>query len=399
MDVPERQHFHGRRDAAPNMSKAADWVQKALNPAHGILGPVAIPDTAASVTATGEWRANWNLAPPQGQTTALWDCDIVAPLSGLMPMVYRFYPSGQQPAPMSGWISQSYPFSPTGDFAPLTQAVEQYRTSYASLTLYFNAPALADQGRIVVGQIPNLMRTVNQTAAQLDPAAAARRIFEAIRGGREADYVDAVRANALTQTVVVQDFPPVTEAELTQFSPTTYVGLAKDGAYVPFKFIQPTHNYVEVIPNLGNLQWALPDGSWQTVIPGTKGWQVVGGLNTQTAVILLRGMATTSTLFIKCRQGFEAVSAPNSVLAAFQFQSAVVDQEALLAVAAAQQLTPAAYPARDNDFLGVLKSIGRALTGRVAQGIGKVLASSGIPVVSQIAGPAVGVMKAANKLL
>lgn len=360
---------------------------------------MAIPDTAASVTATGEWRCNYNLAPgPLDPTLKVWDMDIVLVASGVLPLVWRAYKPGEQPSPGSGWRAESYPWAPGGAVAPLRQ-VDQYRTTYLGLTLYLNAPAIADQGRIIVGQVPNLLEVVTRSTTTIDPTAAARRMLDALQTRSETELARALRANDTLVTEVHQEVPPLSEAELTQYSPQTYVSLAKGGCYAPVKFIQPTHNYVDVAASLGTLFWRLSDGTLVPPVPGTSGWQVVGGLNTQTTVILIRGIADASSVFLKMRHGFEAVAAPDSILTAFQYESVIADPQALVAVAAAQQLTPSAYPASANDFLGVLKSIGRALTGRVAQGIAGFLQKSGIPVVSQLAGPVAGVMKAANSLL
>lgn len=379
-----RSHAAAALPAGPLTPAGAHWVAKALNPAHAELGMVSIPDAAAAVSALGEVRLTVNVQTNHQTPGILYDMDVVFINQPGVVAIWRTYNSGTPMTPAEGWNVILSPIS-AGVNVLDPQAVRNWarpiwtgiRSTYASVTAYTNSAALTNQGRVLAGQFPAPVY-VEEVDVFTDTEALAARLLHS----RSAESVGQVlRDLRQVASIGVVPCPPLTEQSIYEAGGQTYVGLAKAGVYMPLKFTGPIHPWVNIGETAVRVLFSTADGGRYS-LPIS----MAPGINTQLGVLLYRGLDETTSVLLKFKQGWESTVTPGSLWEPFIESGSIDDPMALTAVAAAQQATAAAYPAAANDFLGILKSIGKALTGKVAKGISAALAQAGIPVVSTVAG-------------
>jgi len=376
---PPRRHYGYRSDAVaggggPLTPAGAAWVAKALNPAHGLIGTVPIPDASAAVSAVGEIRIVENIG--SGVIPGSYDMDVLFMPGPSVLGFWRVYAAGTVPAVIP-WTPFQNPLTATGTGTPPAMLWRTIRTSYASITAYCNAAALTTQGRVIAGQFvaPGVL-TANLSgyASVSSDIVAALAISDKARAATQlAAAFDSVGAVVNT---VNMDQPPLTEEGLYMTGPGVYVGLAKDGIYMPLKFNQPVHDYCSLNESSGNMVFVSAAGLTLSPLPG----RTVAGLNTQIGVLLFRGLDKTTTIQVKLKYGLEATCDGASSWAPFLESGAIMDVAAVTAVAAAQQGTPYAYPAQANDYNGVIRAIGGSLSGQVPRTVAGALLQAGLPV-------------------
>lgn len=330
--------------AATRGNAAANtWLTKALNPAHGSLGAFQIPDATSSPSVAAEFR-DTHVLTPNGTTTVTttWNLDIL------------FMPSARGFGYWRWWPSESPPTSVTTNWQVLgisTTLPQAYmgRTTHAGLTVSLIANALSNQGTIHAGQVP---------LAYMDVGASS-----SLQGGQ----------------------PPLDPDSLQDQDPKGFYSLAKEGAYLPLKFREPT-SAIQYwgVNNLANRVLAF-DGVGITPPGSSTPYQQPPYINTNLGVVLIRGIAATATVQCRSRYGVEATEALVPWVP-FVMPSPQLDPSQLAACAMAMQLSPNAYPASANDMWSILRAIGRAVSGKIPRAVASVLSQAGIPVVSPLAG-------------
>lgn len=333
------------------------WALRALHPnTDQPLEPEGIPDTTDVKAAEPGYFAEATVQGGVGLQDT-WDACIVAlPIDG-NPLIYAFGPAGTDFTEAAAWTDLT-----TGNVNPPSrsnpgpndlsfgfQNFDAVRTTYKGVTVDLDAPSLSDQGWIYAWQGARHnqpTRIVNQSGAH-------------------------------TQV----DFHiPLTETELIALDRGTYRGRAKDGAYVPLRFVNPVHewqstDYPRRAPDgssAGNiLAYTIksPDGTSAIFanptdpVQGSDRYASSHVDNTQTGVIIVRGISGAAKLRLKLCFGEEQACKSTSPLAATMSPSPLVDSRAMKRVAMIQHHLPLAYPADHNSLGGILSVIGKVASG------------------------------------
>jgi hypothetical protein len=304
-----------------------------------------------------EFRPELIVVPPAGiVATDTWNMDVIFTPDSVSLGLYRTWATSVgQPVAQGGW---SYIYQ------PLLQATS-YRLTHAGITCELVANALADQGNAFGGQT----------------------------GCQKSLYIAGGTPFANCPT------PPLTPQLLLQEDPAFYQGLARRGVYMPLKYRQPTTglDYAQIAGAVGTTQpnTQLTYNQQGVVLAGvgTPPVNTDYGNNMNTGIVLFTGLAPGATVLLKARVGYESVS-PLTAWFPFMVPASPLDNVALAAVANAQQYTPNAYEAAANDFWSILRSIGRAVSGKVPRVVADALGAAGIPIISSLSQAAGMVMRA-----
>lgn len=293
-------------------------------------------------------------------------------------------------------------FSNAADGTAITMATSGYSSSRMigrGITVHFDAPKLADQGRLVAGQIKPVSRTEDVTPPTVNST------------------------SSVAAAKVTTYYVPQSETELMQQDPAAAQWEARSGTYIPHRFIQPTQLFSSVQPgtteritfdieggtsgriDMPAAMFCLADSpdtvaletgrqriyhrqtpTWNidgTVPPGipspnTCDWGVSDPLNQYTSVQFFLGMQHTSQLHIKTRLYLEnEAHARDSPVTPFLHKSPSYDFRAMQIVALVAQNQQHVFYAADNDLSSILQSIGKILPGLLGA-----LEGSGLPLAS-----------------
>lgn len=381
------------------------WALKALHPnGEGVTASTGIPDHTHVPVTTPEYRINLVVSKPDGVgANDNWDMDLLFLGTPDLAFLYRTYKSGTTPSD-GAWQASYYSASNirTNVYQALgwsdDGAAKRFefnvragssgvnypkaRGMYAGITITHDAPALADQGRIVAAQLP-LAEPPRQANVELQLT------------DKNWQYVDT--------RVVDLGSIPYTEDELFQTSPGAVVWEAREGVYVPLRFNEPVHNFANLIA--GNVSGTTGKGTDVPTIlamlrekdqklvsfrdesapsPQQINYGTEGVFNFLSAVILFRGVSGYANLSIKARMGMEAQIERGSAVSPFQHASPGLDRAAIDAVTEVSQRSAMAYPASYNNTNGLVNVIRNVLSG--LGGVGRFVGGLGIPIVSDVGG-------------
>jgi hypothetical protein len=238
-----------------------DWCLKALHPADQLVSIEGVPDECSASTtivnwqqvnkigaqtgATGTWTADIMMLPAPDAFASIRTVDSVGTAGAL---IYNQALGASQPAALAGMLA----------------GFERWRLAYASVSIYFDGPALSDQGTVVAAQYPVEMQEFSpglQTQSDQVGGTAPS------SWGRCLCY-HAVRYQA-------GDFPSFLKL---QVMPNAYFGEAKDGVYMPLKL------------SAGHSDWH----SQRDCVFGTDGLGYTGTGQTTTISVPLRSAAMTT---------------------------------------------------------------------------------------------------------
>lgn len=178
------------------------------------------------------------------------------------------------------------------------------------------------------------------------------------------------------------DLPGSPEA-LDNRSGGLVVHQAKQGAYIPHKYSEPTHRWREVGASSDWIRIGLSDATKDDFVyvgtspvpdpdptnPNGRLLNVTSPLDVNCACTIMMGLDVKASVQIKVRSGIECVVSPNSAWGGFSESSAPYDPRSLEVARKAEDDLQQAYPASYNDF-GILSGI--------LGGILKSLAATGI---------------------
>lgn len=216
-----------------------EWLIKALHPAAGSECP-GTPDQSLAQSVLPDFRTTQVVSFPAGVP---WDLLIWVPPGDVVGCIYAAGKAGTDftvPGPDApvGTVCKAVFAQPTEPVAntnwsvpggaPVQFAAQvpssrpySWRKRYSGVTAYLTASALNDQGTVFASSFPT---------------------------GIERDSVDLLQANTPSgfrlPTTSFTTSVPFDEATLVQMSAKPYVGKAKDGAYVPTRFVGPQTTYV-----------------------------------------------------------------------------------------------------------------------------------------------------------
>jgi len=418
----DRERLRERLGAFGISESAKDWVVKTLDPAV-TLTTKGVPDSTSCAVMRPEYTIQFNIATPVVPTPT-WDCYIVFIPGNMNSAIYAYGPGGTDfgtsTAPANtgvGWI----PLENSNDVGPGTKwmctdisaggpypaSVEAlfdlrvpssnpatFRHVYKSATIDLVAPAVANQGDVFCGQYSPEFRRRGRPNAQAKAGT---------------DFVWMVNECAL----------PVSEDALTLSSRNPYVGLAKDGVYVPLKHPGPTMSFADVgyfggvgtgsnitvvgggglatctiapidgygvqYPmsfNVANNDSGGPTGSESPWINTVWGDQFIGfdtGYdNTNVAVVIFRGLAAGgggggfgASLLLKVKVGLEVCPRPTTASRIYVQPPHPYEPRAIEAYYALAAEMAAAYPSSYNALgllMPALSSIASRLVGPFMSG-------------------------------
>lgn len=296
------------------------------------------------------------------------------------------------PSLNTGWskwvVRRTTYFSVRSDGTAVTLASSGYSSSRLvgrGITVHFDAPALADQGRLIAGQIK-------------PPSAQHRQTPSGARSG---------------EVIVHSYYLPQSETELTTQDPLCAQWEAKAGSYIPHRYVQPVQLFSNTkdgvtisAPNSDGNDRKLPatilrlvsdpqyvssneagdqavyhqnSPTWDSVdgfpAPSRADWGISDPLNHYTSVQFFLGIQNTAQLHVKTRLYLEnEVHANNSPVTPFLHKSPSYDPAALRLIAYVAQNQAHVFFAADNDLGTILQNIGKILPGLLSS-----LAGSGIP--------------------
>jgi len=364
------------------------WALKAAHPnGEEVTASAGIPDHTNVPVVTPEFRCNYTIV---GDSTGTGndDVDILFLPMGQLAFMYRRRTASSTIVDLrTGWKFVFYPSLTAGvdqvgglvtiggenvTMNAWTTNLDDYgrsREMYGGGTVHLDAPTLADQGRLVAGQLPvELKEGISANTYIID---------------------DTGTSQGIRSPMSLFQLPgnfPMDESTLFQATPGAVVWEAREGVYLPLRFREPVHLFQ---PDRADTFLAAPGSTGGVPVTFTdvdKNQIAVGvPTNMLAGVVIIRGIDKRANLNVKCRIGLESlVEAPTEV-APFQHASPILDPLAIDRVTQLSQASPMAYPANYNDFSSILNVI-KGVLGNIVKPIAGGLRGIGIPVVSDIAG-------------
>lgn len=418
----DRDRLRERLGAFGISDSAKDWVIKSLDPA-AVMSTKGIPDMNACAVMRPEYTVQYTIPTPGGLPSPTWDCYIIMPPGNATTLLYAYGPGGtdfgvtsmppncgtgsialegyeDQPG-FSRWILT--PLLGGGVVGPQTEDQFAIRTPlsnpltfrhiYKSTTIDLIAPAVANQGDVFGAQYaPEFRRAKRPTVSP---------VVSTNGSGQNLIYL----ANECAL--------PTTESDLTLSSRNPYVGLAKDGLYMPLKHPGPQFDYADIAYHGGGGTYAGVPGPLGTVQPadaslvqfpqafyvanndsgGSTGREYpwvntawsnqyigfdTGYDNTNVGVVIFRGLAAGggggglgASLLVKMKVGLEVCPRPTTASRIYALPPHVYEPRALEAYYAVASEMAAAYPSSYNALgaiLPVLSSIASRLFPALSSG-------------------------------
>lgn len=376
-----------------------NWVIKALHPSDPMTDCEGIPDQSAVPSLFMNYQATFTLQTAR-EDDQPWSFDMALvpnPISFLW--TRNFYENDLEECylHMNPQIPGTTFAEKYGAFKALA---ERWRLAYMSVTVYQDAPALADQGTIVAAQVP-----VTPTI---------------VTGGEFHEFNTGVASSVMFATPKFHHFKQndIPNYERSQAMPNSYFARSKEGCYLPLKLTNTcqewrsdsdsflgTNGYDANYPAVHDLgSWVtrsgaigVPKGTDGTEPADSKTWFPYGGENgareacyhyfsasapyiATTIVkgdacpalcngnighISVRNVASTTSFSFFVRAGFEMQVNPTSTLSPQLRLSPMHDRAALDAYFAIARELKDAYPADYND-LGKIWNMIKAAANMVA---------------------------------
>jgi hypothetical protein len=375
------------------------WAISALHPCEDALAtPSGIPDHTQVPIVSPSFRNSTNIAMPAGLSDSSWDLQLVMLPSPEIDYIWRARANAS--TNWSAWTlvrPSTFPALASGLATTLgASGYSKYRFQGRGYTLHHIASATTNQGVVVAGQI-NAIAGPTTTVVSATPKAAGQ-----IRDARYNPY-----------TV------PASSQELTQQDSLSVEWNAPNGIYMPLRFPDPVHNYVdaadgEVVvydagttpptqvpqsfftvssalsnggPPVVNQIIDIPTPAFQTPVdvPGADsiGYGASNPGNLFAGVVFFLGLSPSASVQVKSRMHLECqVDTSGTAVQPFLHSSPILDRQAMDIVATIGQVQSHAYPAKFNDFGGILgsiwdavKSVAKPILHPLIEGV------SGIPVV------------------
>jgi hypothetical protein len=243
--------------------------------------------------------------------------------------------------------------------------VQRWRLAYMSVTCYQDGPDLANQGSIVVAQVPTEPVRYNFSGPNYLPATGSLVAFPTVEEFMPEDHPNFI---------------------VSQGMPNAYFSRSRDGAYVPLKLTETCQDWVSdadrVTPAKPTKFSTAPQDSVYVLptsltISGFPHWSMIpayyngitGIAGSQATSPMLNGtwanisarnlsVATSFTFFVRC--GIEMQVQPQSTLAPQLALSPMYDQVALDTYFAIARELKDAYPADYNDLGKIWDAISAA---------------------------------------
>lgn len=401
LKFPMRKNILDRSIPMGSTDEGKAWCMKTLHPADVSVPIRSIPDGNSFPTVLMEYEAYARINPINGAVAGSWNTDINLLPHPVQPLTYSIIQPGQV---SNGGAVYNPTLSPdsagstceklTNDWGDLCQS---WRMVYTSCTLELDAPALANQGSIVAGQLPMASSVFNYSA----PPLCYPHVFDFNYANNQCDFRSLVA------------------------KPAAYSGLAHDGCYMTLR-MDPKSPWVNsretmfITSGVYNQSryFTLPT----TTLPNGTTFPFFDALASPNAAIAVFGtpatlngsqlqmlgqknfgrmslvnISTTASLFIRVRWGVEMMVSPNTILSPSVRPPSRMDEQAMSAYALIAGDMQDAYPASYNSFgklgsviKGIWNTVGPTITNAlgliphpIAQGL-----SSGLGLIGKLTGAA-----------
>jgi len=390
-----------------NTKEGRDWAMAALDPCGDITTCSGLPDTICAATATPVYRGEYNIAfDPTMFTTAPSDSttytvQLIVPPIPEISFMYRL-----QDERTGVWSKvrvvrlAGFENSTVNDQSGTTLrsiGYGKHRTIAQGLTLELNASELANQGRIVSGQIEGVVDTIQATAiagpASLTDADLSFPVpyeYTLMQLPNSVQYLlnscpKAYQCEAKMGAYIVSrlenplkgyDFartgaftfrylPAAASGTSQQSVPLSFLAAAFADSPNPYDddTVMNTSFTVDSYWNTGNFTKPALDFSFDQIHP-----YVSAPSGMMTSVTFIQGLVcgatstasvTGATLRIKTRQFIECISGGSPAIGPFITPSPLFDEKAINSVVMISQMGMDAYPASYNglgDILGTIWS-------------------------------------------
>jgi len=373
------------------------WALAALHPCdEELTPPEGIPDLSSTTVASPSLRNTSTISSlvSTGEfVDASWDCQVICPPIPEIDYLYR-----QKLAGTTTWGDwnlvrpASFPASADGTATTLlTTGYSRYRYQGRGYTFQHIASGLTNEGTLFAGQVQATESSQYSPEFATAPTSPEGRAW---------------------QTVIN---PPAFPQDLVQEDSLAVQWQAKHGAYMPLRFVDTVHLYrpaagdgvitggaasvpaswayvssattaggvptVNTIVKTPTPVFTTP-GSTVTAVQMAYGASPAGNL--LTGIFFFMGINSKASFEVKSRMHLEnQVARDGFAVQPFVHSPPVYDREALEIVGKVGQVQKHAYYAVYNDLGQILNSIWGAIRS-VGSPIAKVLAGSGIPVLSTV---------------
>jgi len=388
------------------------WALCALHPCGEMkTDPVGIPDNTQAAVVTPAYRGSNVIGPAIDAITTTWDCQVLFPPFAEIDFIYRVRAAGSDDWANPWHIVRNpgFDLSPDGSAKTLGDNYRVLRMQGRGYTVHLRASATTNQGTVYAGQV-----SANK-ASNFTPEGVT--------------LVPDQRGFATTDVDILD--VPSSSTILTQQDVLFTKWEAMHGVYMPMRFSQPTHLFVDTdhgdvfqftngeeppvlyqypsavlgivsSPTNAFLFDTIANGVTPTFNspPGAPhetqvSWGVSKPLNQLTGVLFFEGLDPAASLEFKSKMFLECqADQRGAAVLPFVHSSPISDCSALEVVAQVGQVQRHAYEAAYNDFGSMLSSIWNAISG-LARPIVKpfVEMASDIPLIGGLAKPLASKLK------
>jgi hypothetical protein len=360
------------------------WATKALHPpaAIGQKDLVGLPDRDCQSSLPMETRKTYVIsALESSEKDSLWDLTILSTNVAGAPYVYWVCKTGETPF----FDDARVQYDPSYMLLSSSGAITGQRIIYKSVSCRLDAAAIGDQGFIVSAQQHSVDMAAS-TGQKLFDSAKVPQPMDANAGYLVAS-VAYLGANSAGGTGPV--FVP-SHASIQQLSPMSYMGRARDGAYVVHKFSKANINYKPIIAGMmGYAMGPVSTDPTQYALQGQNAFMPVqtgfGPSDLDCAWIKFTGLSRSATVDVTVVVGLEVIPSMTSPLSAVTRGVVPPDESAIDYVIGQYAVTPDCRPVSANDFGEVIHT----LIGPAAAGLSAIF-----PEAAPFIGPAASALSA-----
>lgn len=331
--------------STPKTTAGANWLKTYLHPPSGALNVEGVPDMSVQSAACLNWKNEFSIDAPAGVGTGTWSALLLSTNNPQVPLL-QFKWIGDLPATQADLLIKDYQnpnFSWGAESVAWRDAAAMFRPYASSVTVYFDASDLYNQGKCYVAQ----------TAVELP----------SVVSGATPDSQVGQRLSL--------NYLPLSASALMQMSDKYYTGMAKDGSYSSLGFLNPEMMYEEALPRAVFIRYGftLANG---TTVPGSPNLDLGFGTiapfyqGFTVSYHLYKGLLPQATLQVKRIHGWEIVPTPLSPWNPFVTAGPCPDIGAMEAAAIKRYADRDGYPSSANDlgsFLGLATKIAPILGG------------------------------------
>jgi len=325
--------------APPKTAAGQAWLKAYLHPPTG--GAVeGIPDHSVQSSIGINWKNEFNIVAPTAPVSATWSALLISMPNPRYPLWVLKW-TGDTPAivgDINSIVYENTNFDWGASSTNWNNNTSRFRAYASSLTAYFDASDLYNQGRAYVAQ--GTMGTPGRIVGTSVPA----------------DVGQDIHFGSV----------PMVASNILQMSDKYYTGLAKEGSYSVQGFVDPVMNYVN-----GFVAGFVLNANVQTLAGGAT---VAFAIPTNSPTFfsafsvsyhLFTGLLPQATLQAKRIHGWEIIPNAGSAWAPFATGGPCPDASALEAAAIQRHGGQDGYPSAANDlaaFWNAAKSLGPVLS-------------------------------------